>query len=78
MKWISATTFKTCNHNEIILQACSNMKENTSLLPHPCRYGTMETIKWCQPVAKFYAIVADIPRATGFLPQAGMTMWNQC
>ena len=59
----------TCDHKELI-KAWSRVKEDTSSLPHPCHYGTMKTMKWCQPVAKFHTIMANIPIATGYSPKS--------
>ena len=59
----------TCDHTELI-RAWSKVKENTSSLPHPIHYGTMKTMKWCQPVAKFHTIMANIPLATGYSPKS--------
>ena len=61
----------TCDHKELI-RAWSKVKEKTSSLPHPIHYGTMKTMKWCQPVAKFNTIMANIPLATGYSP----TSWQ--
>ena len=57
----------TCDHTELI-RAWSTVKENTSSLPHPCHYGVMKTMKWCQMAAKFHTIMANIPLATGYSP----------
>ena len=59
----------TCDHKELI-KAWSKVKEKTSSLPHPCHYGTMKTMKWCQMAAKFHTIMANIPLATGYSPKS--------
>ena len=62
----------TCDHKELS-KAWSKVKEKTSSLPHPIHYGTMKVMKWCQPVAKFHAIMANIPLVTGYSPTSWRT-----
>lgn len=68
---ISQDVDTTCGHKELI-RVWSKLKENTSSLPHPCHYGTMKMMKWCQMAAKFHTIMANIPIATGYSP----TSWR--
>ena len=62
----------TCDHQELI-KAWSKVKEKTSSLPHPIHYGTMKTMKWCQSVAKYHTIMANIPLVTGYSPNSWQT-----
>ena len=59
----------TCDHTELS-KAWSKVREKTSSLPHPCHYGTMKTMQWCQMAAKFHTIMANIPLATGYSPNS--------
>ena len=49
-------------------KAWSKAKEKTSAAPGPIHYGTMKTMKWSLPLAKFQTIMSNIPLKTSATP----------